>query len=317
MNTDSSHSWYILGAGAIGGLWAHTMQVWGLDITVLARDEGQHNLLQSQGLQLSQDKITHTSHPKSLFPGIGHATIHNLLVCTKTYATLSAIEPWRKLLNPKANIILLQNGMGTAQSLQTAWPQFNIYCATTSDGAWRKAPWQVIQAGTGSTQMGAFSSHLSPQKMPTQIERLITASQQQENTLTLHWHKDIHTPMWHKLAVNGVINALTAIYQITNGELIQHPKARPRLEQLCRETEDVMSRCHITPIPHGLLNHALRVLQQTADNKSSMLQDCLAGRPSEIDAINGFIIQQGSILHLPCAAHRQVCDELRQHYPTS
>ncbi|HCH23336.1 MAG TPA: hypothetical protein DE179_03470 [Oceanospirillaceae bacterium] len=317
MHTHPSQSWYILGAGSVGGLWAHTMQAWGLDVTILTRDETQHLTLQAQGLELTQGSETHTSHPKSLFPGLGHDTIHNLLVCTKTYTTVAAIKQWRKLLHPQANIILLQNGMGTAQSLQAELPQANIYCATTTDGAWRRGPWQVVQAGRGTTQIGAFSAHLNLRTAPANIAQIINLSEQQANTLKVQWHQDIITPMWHKLAINSVINALTAIYRVTNGALIEHPQGRPRLEQLCQETENVMSRCHITPIPHGLLQQALRVLKQTADNKSSMLQDCLADQPSELDAINGFIIQQGAILHLPCAAHKQVCSDLRDAYPTA
>ena len=315
MSTRPSQSWYILGAGAIGGLWAHTLQTWGLDVTILARNEAQHLALQSQGLQLTQDSKTHTCHPKSLFPGLGHETIHNLLVCTKTYATLTALKDWRKLLHPQANIILLQNGMGTAQTLQTHFPQANIYCATTTDGAWRRSPWQVVQAGQGSTQIGAFSAHLNLRTAPAGIANIINLSKQHPTSLKVQWHEDIVTPLWHKLAINSVINALTAIYKVTNGALIDHPQGRPRLEQLCQETENVMSRCHITSIPHGLLQQALRVLKQTSDNKSSMLQDCLAGQPSELDAINGFVIQQGAILHLPCAAHKQVSSDLREEYP--
>lgn len=317
MSTHPSQAWYILGAGAIGGLWAHTLQTWGLDVTILARSEEQHLALQHQGLQVTQGNETNRSHPKSLFPGLGQDTIQNLLVCTKTYATVAAIRTWRKLLHPQANIVLLQNGMGTAHALQAELPQSNIYCATTTDGAWRRAPWQIVRAGQGITQIGAFSAHLNLRVPPPSLANIIALGKQHAGTLNLQWHEDIITPMWHKLAINSVINALTAIYKVTNGALIDHPQGRPRLDQLCQETENVMSRCHITPIPHGLLQQALRVLKQTADNKSSMLQDCLAGQPSELDAINGFVIQQGAILHLPCAAHKQVCSDLRAQYPTA
>jgi ketopantoate reductase len=63
-----------------------------------------------------------------------------------------------------------------------------------------------------------------------------------------------------------------------------------------------------------LLNTALRILQQTSLNKSSMLQDCQTGRTTEIEAINGYIIQQGALYHLPCAGHKQVCEDLRRIY---
>ncbi len=64
----------------------------------------------------------------------------------------------------------------------------------------------------------------------------------------------------------------------------------------------------------GLFQTAVPTLQQTELNKSSMLQDCEAGRPTEIAAINGYIIEQGALYHLPCAGHKQVCEDLRRIY---
>lgn len=321
MSTHNNQTWYILGAGAIGGLWAHTLQQWGYKVVILCRDEAQHLALQQQGLTVTNGDIESTSQPASLFPGQANNqqqhSIQQLLVCTKTYATISALQTWQRLLHPQVNITLLQNGMGTAQQVQAKFPRANIYCATTTDGAWRQAPWQITRAGIGETFIGAYSHHLSRTDAPIFMQHLLQTSADKSQQLAIHWHTDIVTPLWHKLAINSVINGLTAIYEVTNGELVNHPQARPRLEQLCRETEDVMSRCHIIPISRGLLKQALRVAQQTAANKSSTLQDCIAGRPTEIDAINGFVIQQGGNLHLPCAAHKQLVEDLRLKYPSA
>ena len=321
MRTHNNQTWYILGAGAIGGLWAHVLQQWGYKVIILCRDEAQHLLLQQQGLSVTSEGNTTTSQLASLFPGQAsnqqQHSIQHLLVCTKTYATLAALQTWQAMLHPQVNFTLLQNGMGTAQQVQAKYPSANIYCATTTDGAWRQAPWQITRAGCGETLIGAYSHHLSRSDAPTFLQHLLQSSADNPQQLAIHWHTDILTPLWHKLAINSAINGLTAIYEVTNGELIDHPQARPRLEQLCRETEDVMSRCHIIPISRGLLKQALRVAQQTAANKSSTLQDCLAGRPTEIDAINGFVIQQGRNLHLPCAAHKQLVEDLRLKYPTA
>ena len=244
--------------------------------------------------------------------------IQHLLVCCKSYATIEATLPWRQHLADDAQIVLLQNGMGSAQALQRALPKANIYCATSTDGAWRKGPFDVVRAGKGETLIGSFSDHLHEAEIPNAMQTLLQMShvsadgKDQLPTLNIAWHTDIRTPMWHKLAINSVINALTAIYQCANGELINHPQGRPRLQQLCIETQDVMSRLGIAPMGQGLLNSALRILQQTALNKSSMLQDCQAGRPTEVEAINGYIIQQGGLYHLPCAGHKQVCEDLRR-----
>ena len=316
----SSYPWHICGVGAIGSLWASALTRRGLNVALLLKDAAQLAQYQAAGgIRVLEDEDQVCIQPEAFIPtGPTYEKIQHLLVCCKAYATVDAILPWRQHLADDAHIILLQNGMGSAQALQRALPKANIYCATSTDGAWRKGPFDVVRAGKGETLIGSFSDHLHEAEIPDAMQTLLQMSHVSADgkdplpTLNIAWHTDIRTPMWHKLAINSVINALTAIYQCANGELINHPQGRPRLQQLCIETQDVMSRLGIAPMGQGLLNSALRILQQTALNKSSMLQDCQAGRPTEVEAINGYIIQQGALYHLPCAGHKQVCEDLRR-----
>ena len=320
MTRPPSYPWHICGVGAIGSLWASALTHRGFQVTLLLKDAAQ--LAQYQkfgGVRVTEGEYLSFVKAEALVPSNRLDTkIQHLLVCCKSYATIEATLPWRQHLADDAQIVLLQNGMGSAQALQRALPKANIYCATSTDGAWRKGPFDVVRAGKGETLIGSFSDHLLAAEIPNFIVNLLAIKPNNENQqdqpplLNIAWHADIRTPMWHKLAINSVINALTSIYQCANGELINHPQGRPRLQQLCIETQDVMSRVGIEPLGQGLLNSALRVLQQTALNKSSMLQDCQAGRPTEVEAINGYIIQQGALYHLPCAGHKQVCEDLRR-----
>ena len=320
MTRPPSYPWHICGVGAIGSLWASALTHRGFQVTLLLKDAAQ--LAQYQvagGIRVLEDEYQVCIQPKAFIPiSPTYEKIQHLLVCCKSYATIEAILPWRQHLADDAQIVLLQNGMGSAQALQRALPKANIYCATSTDGAWRKGPFDVVRAGKGETLIGSFSDHLLAAEIPNFIVNLLAIKPNNENQqdqpplLNIAWHADIRTPMWHKLAINSVINVLTAIYQCANGELINHPQGRPRLQQLCIETQDVMARVGIEPLGQGLLNSVLRVLQQTALNKSSMLQDCQAGRPTEVEAINGYIIQQGALYHLPCAGHKQVCEDLRR-----
>ena len=320
MTRPPSYPWHICGVGAIGGLWANALADQCLSVTLLLKDAA--HLAQYQelgGVRVTDGEYLSFLQPEALVPSnLLDTKIKHLLVCCKSYATLEAIKPWRQHLADDVHIILLQNGMGNAQALQRALPRANIYCATTTDGAWRKGPFDVVRAGKGETLIGSFSDHLLAAEIPNFIVNLLAIKPNNENQqdqpplLNIAWHTDIRTPMWHKLAINSVINALTAIYQCANGELINHPQGRPRLQQLCIETQDVMARLGIAPMGQGLLKTALRILQQTALNKSSMLQDCQAGRPTEVEAINHYIIEQGALYHLPCAGHKQVCEDLRR-----
>ena len=320
MTRPPSYPWHICGVGAIGSLWASALTHRGFRVTLLLKDAAQLAQYQAAGgIRVSEDEDLSFVKAEALVPSNRLDTkIKHLLVCCKAYATVDAILPWRQHLADDANIVLLQNGMGSAQALQRALPKANIYCATSTDGAWRKGPFDVVRAGKGETLIGSFSDHLHEAEIPNAMQTLLQMShvsadgKDQLPTLNIAWHTDIRTPMWHKLAINSVINALTAIYQCANGELINHPQGRPRLQQLCIETQDVMARLGIAPMGQGLLKTALRILQQTALNKSSMLQDCQAGRPTEVEAINHYIIEQGALYHLPCAGHKQVCEDLRR-----
>ena len=319
----SSYPWHICGVGAIGSLWASALMTHGLPVTLLLKDEHQlEQYVAAGGINVwDQACNTHVQPiayiPSDLTPNNPTPEkIKHLLVCCKAQDTLAAILPWRKSLADDAIIVLLQNGMGSAQTLQRRLQKANIFCAISTDGAWRKGPFDIVRAGSGETLIGCFSEHLLSLDIPASIQDLLSCQNNQTATkipsVDLVWHTDIRTPMWHKLAVNSVINALTAIYQCTNGELIDHPQGRPRLQQLCVETQDVMSKIGIEPMGQGLLNTAVRILQQTALNKSSMLQDVQAGRTTEIASINGYIIAQGALYHLPCAGHKQVCEDLRR-----
>jgi len=324
MTSLSSYPWHICGVGAIGSLWASTLIARGSKVTLLLRDTDQLTQYQTAGgVNLLEDDGQIHTQPNALIPNSPpHGKIKHMLVCCKSYATLDAVLPWRKHLADDAQIVLLQNGMGSAQALQRSMPNANIYCATSTDGAWSKGPFDVVRAGIGETFIGCFSDHLLEAEIPSSIQSLLDTNHGSHNSknnpftpvLNISWHTDIRTPMWHKLAINSVVNALTAIYHCSNGELINHPQGRLRLEQLCIETQDVMARVGIMALGQGLLQTVVRILQQTALNKSSMLQDCEAGRPTEIAAINGYIIEQGALYHLPCAGHKQVCEDLRRIY---
>ena len=318
-NSAEQNPWYILGAGAVGGLWASQLTRWQCRPTLLAKDEPhQQQLLKGLHIE-SGNQSVHYQWPALAPPSLTQSTasalspklhIKHLLICTKSYQTIDALNTWLPYVHPHATIILVQNGMGNSQLIQSLLPESHIIGGVTTDGIWRKSTNQLVLAGQGSTQLGTLSNHVGTTKPPLHIQHWLQQSQVHPEHLQLEWQANIITSIWHKLAVNSAINGLTALYGIKNGVLATHPIGKARMAQLCLETEDVMSRCHIPPIPHGLMALCLRVLAQTAENKSSMLQDIEAKRTTEIDAINGYIVRQGTHLNLTCSVHRQLIDEV-------
>ena len=84
-----------------------------------------------------------------------------------------------------------------------------------------------------------------------------------------------------KLVVNAVINPLTSILQIKNGELIENPHYFQIVKSLFTEIQECL---HLQK-PEHYFNNIIMVCEQTAKNKSSMLWDLEEKRPTEIEAI--------------------------------
>jgi 2-dehydropantoate 2-reductase len=106
-----------------------------------------------------------------------------------------------------------------------------------------------------------------------------------------------------KLAVNSAINPLTALHQCRNGELLQLPDIAAQVAQLCAELSRVAASAGQALAPATLAAAVFAVIRDTAANRSSMLQDLSQRRRSEIDFINGYIVQCARRAQLACPAH--------------
>ena len=103
------------------------------------------------------------------------------------------------------------------------------------------------------------------------------------------WHNNSRAELWRKLAVNCAINPLTALLDCPNGELRQHPD---RVALICREVAAVIEREGYHTSETDLRYYVDQVIESTAENISSMLQDIRAMRHTEIDYITGYLLKR-------------------------
>ena len=100
----------------------------------------------------------------------------------------------------------------------------------------------------------------------------------------------IDKSLWLKLAINCAINPLSALQRCQNGELAS-PQLAPRVTALCEEIMRVSAAAGFAGVTAELPGQVMAVIRATADNRSSMLQDVLAGRPTEIEYITGHLLR--------------------------
>ncbi len=275
--------WYILGAGAIGRLWACLFEHGSVPTTLMLRDKAalkswQHGnnieLHESGQVQRCSPKAETINNPNP---------IRHLLVTTKAYDTLTALRAIQHRLQPDCQIVLLQNGMGQQQAVLDLLPDCQPWASTTTAGAWREPPNRLHCISRGETLIGPLTP-ASP-VLPDGWDRL---------PLTLKGCNEILPVLWRKLAINCAINPLSALENCRNGELLHNQHRLQLLRQVCTEVEQVAAAAGITLFTEPLHQQAEAVAHATGDNLSSMLQDIRHKRQTEIEQITGYLCHRAS-----------------------
>lgn len=226
------------------------------------------------------------------------APLQRIIVCTKAYDALPALESVRKKLAPEAALLLMQNGMGSQQAVVDAFPGLSVYAASSTEGAYRPRPDRVVHAGRGITRIGRLAGGEQDWVALFRLAGLET-----ETAEPIAWH------LANKLRVNALINPLTVLHDCRNGELLERPQALAMMRRLGEEADRVLLAVGFS-FPEPAFERAAEVARATAANHSSMLQDARAGRRLEIDYINGYLLRLAAELNVRLPAHELVISKL-------
>ena len=269
-----SERWHVLGVGAIGGVFACRLQSGGADVTLLTK----------KGEQPSRELILKSGQEQRFqFPqqnlAIGQEPIEYLLVCTKAWAVESAIEAIAPRLSATSVVVLLCNGMGLAEAVAPLIGEAQLVVGSTTSGCRRSKQGELIVSGEGRTQLGSLDAGLAPTWL----------SPWRRGVPDFEWETDIRSVLLAKVALNAVINPLTALHGVTNGELLQ-PPLQAITENVIEEVQSVLVSADATEIASALPAQVRAVCDSTAANHSSMRVDLEGGTQTEIDAIVGWLL---------------------------
>jgi 2-dehydropantoate 2-reductase len=209
------------------------------------------------------------------------------LVLVKSWQTARAARQLSECLAPEGLALTLQNGLGNLEILQEALGPERAALGVTTTGATLLGPGRVRTGGFGPT-------HMAPH---TGLEPMIDVLRRAGFEVDLH--DDLQSLVWGKLAVNAGINPLTALLDVPNGRLLDVQAARSVMVAAAEETADVARAQGITLPYVDASFQVMDVARRTAENISSMLADMRRGAPTEVDAINGAVVEHGERLQVP------------------
>ena len=276
---------HILGAGALGCLFAHRATRAGYEVFLLTRDPEHQRIVT---LETDQGEIIQR-YPTQCVEDAN--TITNLLITTKSYDVIGAAESVINNLSSSSQVAVLSNGMGYHDSLNTLIPSHNLIAGTTTAGCTLLDSSSISgelnqrykQSGEGMTFFGHWAQH--GKSMPDWLRPLLESFEQ------CSWSEDIQPLLMQKLVINAAINPCTALNDIPNGALADEPW-RELIQQAVEEIDQILAGTHQGILMHPVSDLVDQVITDTAGNTSSMLADVRAGRQTEHEAILGFLLEQ-------------------------
>jgi 2-dehydropantoate 2-reductase len=279
----------VMGAGAMGSLFGGLLAEAGEDVTLIEVWKEHVDALNARGLRITgisgerTIEVNSTTDPGKVGP------VDLVIIFVKSYDTAEAARDALPMVSDETVFLSLQNGLGNIDKIAEAAGRKRIIRGVTAQGSTMMGPGEIYHAGQGLTVIG------EPDETSTErVERIAKAFK----------HAGIHTKissnimgaLWSKVLVNVGINPLTALTGLRNGELLDHPEIRQVMRRAVEEATMVAQSLGIEMEFDNPVEKVYEVAEATAANRSSMLQDVERGRKTEIDALNGAIVELGRLI---------------------
>lgn len=300
---------YVLGAGSLGLLYAARIARTGKTVCLLVKPSQANALGLGITLREGEAALAKRVFVRVRSEPAAEIQIRQLILATKAGQAAKALKTWQSCLAEDAEVLVVQNGMGSqAEVAELLTAKQTLLAASVTEGAYLEKPGAIVHAGKGKTELGRWSGP-AKDAAARWTSRLTIAG------LTTEVIEPIRPVLWHKLAINAVINPLTAINNVENGALASR-EFKPQVDALCSELLQVFKRLGIPEPEGGLAYRVEQVILSTAANRSSMLQDMAAGKKTEIDYITGTLLKAARSLKLELKAHEALYKAIKAAEPS-
>lgn len=273
----------IIGGGSLGLLYSYFLSE-KHDVCLYVHSQEQKDLIQQEGLTFERngEVIVKFITVKLFQDWYGHEDV--TIIAVKQYHLSSIHEKLSTYSQSDKALLFLQNGMGHVKWFDKMHGE--VYVGSVEHGAMKLKANHVIHTGNGATKIAnyrnskvLFSDFVK--KINSKVFPFLIEQNYEEMLLK-------------KLVVNAVINPLTAILEVKNGELIHNKYFYQLAYDLFLEIEQSLSLKN----GHQYFQNVVAVCEQTAQNRSSMLCDLEDNRLTEIDAILGYILEKAEEIEI-------------------
>jgi len=283
----------VMGAGAVGSYFGGMLARAGVPVTMIARgayvEAVRRNKLFLDTVTFQERVAVDVSSDPSAV-----RDAHVVLFCVKSLdneATARAIAPY---LSADAIVVSLQNGVDNVERIHEA-AGIDALPAVVYVAAAMPEPGHVKHSGRGDLVVGEFAGRSAgSEAQPPRAEQV--AALFSSAKVPCRISTDILGDMWQKFIGNCGANAVSAIAQMSYGDIARHDESRNLMSRVVEECIAVARAAGVrTPGP-GFTEKWLANLTKFGGAFASTAQDLARGKRTEIESLNGYIVRRGAEL---------------------
>lgn len=298
----------VAGTGGVGGYFGGVLARHGLPVWFLAR--GAHlEAMRSSGLHIRSSSGEWTVPAKTMTDDAAKARpVGVVLFCVKSYDTEAAARQIASALTPDTVVISLQNGIDNEEKLQQLLPRITIYGGAAYVSARITAPGEITE--TGGLQRIVMGPIRGPiDRQATQVHSAFVNA-----GIRTELRQDIRTELWKKYIFITAMGSMTAVTRMNHGEMLASKDTMDLVFTAMEEAGDIAAAKGVAVEPLNRQKVIEGLQRFDRNTRSSMYYDLAAGKPLELEALNGTIVRMGKELGIPTPVHEMIYSSLLPHH---
>jgi len=283
----------VMGAGAVGSYFGGMLARAGVPVTMIARgayvEAVRRNKLFLDTVTFQERVAVEVSTDPSAVRGA-----HIVLFCVKSLDNEAAAHAIAPHLSADAIVVSLQNGVDNVERIRAA-SGIDALPAVVYVAAAMPEPGHVKHSGRGDLVVGEFAGRSAAAEMQPPRAEQIAALFASAN-VPCRLAADILGDMWQKFIGNCGANAISAIAQMSYGDIVRYDEARNLMIRVVEECIAVAGAAGVRAPGPGFSEKWLANLAAFGGAFASTAQDLARGKRTEIESLNGYIVRRGAEL---------------------
>ena len=283
----------IIGTGAMGSVYAALLAAAGNEVWAVDRWADHIAAIRKNGLKIDGKSGDRTVPLNATMDTTEVGSCNLVIIATKAMDVAQAAESAKALLGQETDVLTIQNGLGSSERVAGILGTKRVIVGIAGGfGASIEAPGHVHHCGMEFVHLGELDNPVTPR-----LEKVATVWRNAGFNVTTY--DNIDQLIWEKLICNVCFSGTCALTEMTIGAVLKDDNAWRVASGCAAEAFHVAGAYGVSIGFDDPIDFARNFGARIPDARPSMLLDLLAGRPSEIDVINGAIPVQGRKCGMP------------------